>query len=440
MLGVWQARRHKLAQLVGDSPVLLWSGARQPRNFPANTYPFRASSHFLYFAGLSLENAVLAIEPGGTILFWDEPPPSYALWHGDSPQGEALAACLGAAACYPKSKLKEYPSLNRALTIPVPSVLGEQREILGTVPQLDPRLALAIVECRLTQDEWALQEMRRSAKVTMAAHLAGMEATPRSQTCAQVRGAIEGVIIAHDCTTAYNSIVTTQGQVLHSETYSHPLNPGDLLLVDVGAEVPSGWATDVTRTYPVTGKFSPSQKAIYEIVLQAQLAAIAMIRPGVEYQDVHLQACHVLTEGLVDLGILRGNPADLVAEHIHSAFFPHGVGHLLGLDVHDMEDLGDLAGYAPGRTRSTAPGLKYLRLHRPLQAGMVVTIEPGFYQVPSILSDPLYQPFINWEKLEELRDVQGIRIEDDVLVTPTGGEVLTQALPKTIADLEAVLV
>ncbi|MCS6960601.1 MAG: aminopeptidase P family protein [Pseudanabaenaceae cyanobacterium SKYGB_i_bin29] len=437
MMAVLGERRRKLVELVGDSPVLLWSGVRQPRNFPANTYPFRASSHFLYFAGLNLENAVLALEPGRTTLFWDEPPPSYALWHGDTPKGEELAAQIGADAYYPKAKLSEYA---HSVTVPVLSVLAEQREILGTPPQLDSRLALAIVACRLTQDEIALQEIRRSAQVTIAAHLAGMDATPRSQTCAQVRGAIEGVIIAHNCSPAYNSIVTTQGQVLHSETYTHPLQSGDLLLVDVGAEVPRGWATDVTRTYPVSGKFSPTQKAIYEIVLQAQLAAIAMVRPGVEYQDVHLTACLVLTEGLVELGILRGKPSELVAKHIHSAFFPHGVGHLLGLDVHDMEDLGDIAGYAPGRERSTAPGWKYLRLHRPLQAGMVVTIEPGFYQVPHILQDPLYHPFINWERLAEFRDVKGIRIEDDVLVTPNGYEVLTQELPKTIGDLESLLV
>ncbi|NEP76570.1 M24 family metallopeptidase, partial [Okeania sp. SIO2G5] len=172
-------------------------------------------------------------------------------------------------------------------------------------------------------------------------------------------------------------------------------------------------------------------------------ACIAAIKPGVEYESIHMIAAQVIAEGLVDLGILRGDPNDLVAQDAHALFFPHGVGHLLGLDVHDMEDLGDLAGYAPGRSRSDRFGLGYLRLNRPLQAGMVVTIEPGFYQVPAILNHPewrsRYQEMVNWERLADFADVRGIRIEDDVLVTATGHEVLTRSLPTGITDIEALV-
>jgi Xaa-Pro aminopeptidase len=270
-----------------------------------------------------------------------------------------------------------------------------------------------------------------------------MAATAVDQTEAAVRAAMESVIMAQGMTTAYNSIVTVHGEVLHNEHYHHRLQAGDLLLADVGAEAPSGWASDITRTWPVTGQFSATQRDLYDVVLAAHDACIAAARPGVEYRDLHLLACRILAAGLVDLGILRGHPDALVEQDAHALFFPHGVGHLLGLDVHDMEDLGDLAGYAPGRQRSDRFGLAFLRLDRPLQAGMVVTIEPGFYQVPGILADPercqTYNAYVDWDRLAQFDDVRGIRIEDDVLITADGCEVLTKALPNTALEIEAMV-
>lgn len=260
-----------------------------------------------------------------------------------------------------------------------------------------------------------------------------MAATPTAQRESEIRAAMERVIIAEDMSCSYQSIVTVHGEVLHNNHYQHPIHTGDLLLADVGAETPTGWAADVTRTWPVSGQFSATQRAVYDVVLAAHDACIAKVAPSVEYQDLHLLAAQVIAEGLVDLGILQGKPEDLVAMDAHALFFPHGVGHLLGLDVHDMEDLGDLAGYEPGRFRSERFGLCYLRLNRPLRPGMLVTIEPGFYQVPALLQDPArrakYQKVVNWERLETFADVRGIRIEDDVLVTESGHEVLTEALP-----------
>jgi Xaa-Pro aminopeptidase len=231
--------------------------------------------------------------------------------------------------------------------------------------------------------------------------------------------------------------------VLHNNHYHHQLEAGDLILADMAAEAESGWASDVTRTWPVSGRFSAMQRDIYEVVLAAHDRCIKAARPGVEYQDLHLLGCRVIAEGLVELGILRGSAEDLVEMDAHALFFPHGVGHLLGLDVHDMEDLGDLAGYAPGRTRSERFGLGYLRLNRLLQAGMAVTIEPGFYQVPAILQDlerrEKYREVVNWERLETFSDVRGIRIEDDVLITESGNEVLTSALPTAVSAIEQLV-
>lgn len=442
-------RRQKLANLI-KVPVLLWSGQRSSRNFRANTFPFRASSHFLYFAGLPLENAVICLDSSKLTLFVDEAGPADALWHGASPTREEIAAQIGADAAYPLSALKRFTDQIATIAAPDPATRLTQSHLLertinpANAPQAaDLDLARAIVTLRSTHDDAALTEIRRAIAVTVQAHQAGMAATADAKIEAQIRSAMEGVMLAHNMTCAYNSIVTVHGEVLHNETYHHPVKSDDLVLADVGAETETGWASDVTRTWAASGKFSPTQRALYDVVLEAHDRAIAHVRPDVEYRDVHLLACSAIAEGLVDLGILKGNPADLVEMDAHALFFPHGVGHLLGLDVHDMEDLGDLAGYEAGRTRSDRFGLGYLRLDRPLRPGMVVTIEPGFYQVPAILNDPVrretYRNVVNWERLAEFSDVRGIRIEDDVLVTSTGAEVLTAALPTDATSVEQLV-
>ncbi len=440
-------RRQKLADLI-EVPIVLWSGSRSPRNFAANVFPFRASSHFLYFAGLSIEHAAIRLESGTLTLFVDESSPASALWHGASPTRDEIAAEIGADAAYPLSALVDRAADAATVAVQDSQTRSKQAQVLDRAlsdcPQgIDLALAKAIVTLRLIQDEAALEEIRKAVAVTVNAHKAGMSATLNATLESSIRAAMEQVIIANDMTCAYGSIVTVHGEVLHNDRYHHPVRPTDLLLADVGAETSAGWASDVTRTWATSGKFSPTQRDLYQVVLAAHDACIAAIHPGVEYRDIHLLAGHTIAEGLVDLGILRGQPADLVEMDAHALFFPHGVGHILGLDVHDMEDLGDLAGYESGRTRSQRFGLGYLRLDRPLRSGMVVTIEPGFYQVPAILHDPdrreTYRDVVNWDRLAEFGDVRGIRIEDDVLVTDTGSEVLTAALPTSVEAIEQLV-
>ena len=440
---ILRQRREKLAKLI-DFPALLWSGSPSPRNFSANIFPHRPSSHFLYFAGLPLRNAAIRLEAGKMQLFMDDPAASSALWHGEMRNRDRIAEQIGADEAYPMVELEFH--LQGVATIAVQDAASwtQQSQLLDRwiLPQrapenIDLELAKAIVELRLTHDDAALTEIRKAVSVTVEAHKAGMAATSTAKTEAQVRAAMEGIIIAHNMTTSYNSIVTVRGEVLHNEYYGNTLQPNDLLLADVGAETSTGWAADVTRTWSINGKMSSTQRDIYDIVLAAHDACIDKIRPGVEYEEIHLCACRVITEGLVNLGILQGNPEELVDMDAHALFFPHGIGHLLGLDVHDMEDLGDLAGYESGRERSSRFGLGYLRLNRPLRTGMLVTIEPGFYQVPAIINNPQnrqnFSKYVNWERLDDFYDVRGIRIEDDVLVTDTEAEVLTAALP-TQAD------
>ncbi|MEY2979518.1 MAG: aminopeptidase P N-terminal domain-containing protein [Prochlorotrichaceae cyanobacterium] len=439
-------RRQRLQQIFPE-PVLLWSGAPLPRNFRANAYPFRASSHFLYFAGLPLENAVICLADGNLDLYWDEPPAQAALWQALPPRRETIATYIGARAHYPLAELKTRRAEFATLPHLDAQVVQEQTQVLGRKVGLmeserDRALAEAIVTLRLCHDEFGLQEMRQALTVTIAAHRAGMQRSKTAHSEAQVRAAMEGVILEHHCTCAYGSIITTHGEVLHNDRYTNSITPGDLILADVGAETPSGWASDITRTWPASGQFTAPQRDLYQVVLAAHDACIAALQPGVEYREIHLLGCRVLAAGLVELGILRGNPEDLVAQDLHALFFPHGIGHLLGLDVHDMEDLGDLAGYAPNRHRSDRFGLRYLRLDRPLQVGMVVTIEPGFYQVPSILesakTQAAYQAEVNWDRLADFASIRGIRIEDDVLITAAGSEVLSAALPTTPEAIEGL--
>ena len=441
-------RRQKLAQLI-DFPAVIWSGSVTPRNFAANTFPFRASSHFLYFAGIPLSNAVIRLEGEKMELFIDDPRPDTTLWHGETPKREEIAEVMGVDAAYPLAELEAHLFGAATVAIQDPATWTQQSQLLGrwilplSPPQgIDLELAKAIVALRLTHDGDAITELRKAADASVKAHIKGMQAAKSASTEAEVRAAMESTIIAHDMTTAYNSIVTVHGEVLHNNHYHNSLEMGDLILADVGAETKTGWAGDITRTFPVSGKFSSTQRDIYDVVLAAHDACIAKIRPGVEYRDIHMLACITLVEGLVNLGILKGNPADLVERDVHSVFFPHGIGHLLGLDVHDMEDLGDLAGYEEGRSRSDRFGLGYLRLNRSLRSHMLVTIEPGFYQVPAILNSARsrYQYLIDWEKLEQFADVRGIRIEDDVFITDTGREVLTAALPTDGSDVENIVV
>jgi Xaa-Pro aminopeptidase len=449
-------RRQKLASLI-DFPVILWSGRSIPRNYPALVYPFRASSHFLYFAGLPLENAAIRLESGKLELFLDDADPSSTLWHGEMPKRAEIAELIGADAAWTMSELKLRATNAATIALQDSLIRLQQSDILvacgagrhrplapSKAPTgIDLELTHAVVSLRLSHDAASLVELRQAAAVTVAAHKAGMAATRNARIEAGIRAAMESVIISENMTYAYPSIVTVHGEVLHSEHYHNSLQAGDLLLADVGAETSMGWAADVTRTWPVSGKFSPTQRAIYDVVLAAHDACIDKISPGVEYQDIHLLAARIMAEGLVDLGILRGNVEDLVEMDAHALFFVHGIGHLIGLDVHDMEDLGDLAGYAAGRVRSSRFGLGFLRLNRVLRSGMLVSIEPGFYQVPAILNNPetraKYEDFVNWDELGKFVDVRGIRIEDDILVSEEGREVLTGKLPTKALEIEELV-
>jgi Xaa-Pro aminopeptidase len=300
-----------------------------------------------------------------------------------------------------------------------------------------------MIDLRLRHDAAAVEQLRAAAALSAGAHLAGMRATRGARTEAEIAAAMIGELRRHGLEDAYGPIVSVHGEVLHNESHRNPVAPGDLLLADVGGETPEGWAGDITRVWPVSGRFSPTQRAVYDVVLAAQKACVAAVRPGRRYRDIHEIAKRGIVEGLRDLGIFRGDVSGLLERGAAAIFFPHGIGHLLGLDVHDMEDLGDRAGYAPGRARAAVFGDCYLRLDRDLAPGMAVTIEPGFYQVPAILADASITGRVGADldraTLEKFADVRGIRIEDDVLCTDGEPEVLTRGVPKEAAAVEEVM-
>jgi len=443
-------RREALMTALPAETVLLPCGQPRPRNYAATTFPFRPHSHFLYFFGWGVPGAMGLLAEGRATLYLPAPDREDALWSGPQPAFAEIAAALGVRV----AALDALPAAlagRQVATLPAPDAetRRQQSALLGRAIEVrafserDAVVADAVIALRLRHDEAAVRELERAAEVTAQAHAAGMRATRPGVREGVVRAAMEAELTARGCGTAYGSIVTVHGEILHNETHANVLASGDLLLCDVGAESPGGWAGDVTRTWPVDGRYTAAQAEVYDVVLEAQRATIAAVRPGVRYRDLHLLATETLARGLAALGLLRGDPRERAHDGTAALFFPHGVGHLLGLDVHDMEDLGDRAGYAPGRLRAREPGLRYLRLDRDLQDGMAVTIEPGLYFVPAILDDPETRrgagEKVDWKVVEKYRHLRGIRIEDDILVTNSGARVLTAAIPKERFSIETVL-
>ena len=453
------ARRRALqAHLAG--PALLAAGQPRARNFRANPHPFRATSHFLYFLGAPIPGAALLFARGEVQLFAPAPEADDALWHGVRPSFAEIQAAHQLDAVRPleelEGALRDAGGAATVATLPTEDAASSAwlSEVLGrsirpssgasiAEGSLDHALALAVIAIRLRHDEAAVAQLRAAAEASAQAHVVGMRATRGARFEWEIAAAMIGELRRHHLDDAYGPIVTVHGEVLHNPSHDNPVAAGDLVLADVGGESAEGWAADITRVWPVSGKFSPTQRAIYEAVLAAQDAAIALVKKGTRYRAIHEAAGRTLVAGLRDLGIFKGDLDGLCERGAAAIFFPHGVGHLLGLDVHDLEDLGDRAAYAPGRARSTRFGDCYLRLDLDLAPGMAVTIEPGFYQVPAILADAaLTGPLgadLDRAALARFADVRGIRIEDDVLCTEGEPEVLTRGAPKSIAAVEAAM-
>ena len=447
-----------------DTPVLLMAGGWISRNYPANWNPFRADSNFLFFFPEPEANAAALFDPkdGSVVLFLDERTQADALWHGAVPGFTDMKRALGVTAVEQRAELAKVVRkkigrrrlrclaiADARATAEAAALSGEALDFYSSARIGDEDLLRVIAHLRLHKDEAELAEMRIAAGVTREAHTLAMARTRPGIYEQELVGHVEGTFARHGCVPAYNTILSVRGEVLHNTTHANLLHDTDVVLLDAGAEMASGYCADVTRAWPVSGRFSPEAPDVYDVVLAAEQAAIAAVKPGVRYRDLHLLSARVLSDGLVQMGLMHGDADALVESGAHAMFFPHGVGHLLGLDVHDMEAFGDLVAYGPGRKRSKQFGTAYLRLDLDLEAGMCFTIEPGIYFVPAILRDAAFKTQfkgqVDFRRAEEfltmnsLRGFGGIRIEDDVVCTAAGREVLTAAIPKERLAVEALV-
>ncbi len=447
----YRARRSQLARQL-ERPVVVFAGRAPARNYPANTFPFRPGSSYSYFGGPPIEGAAWVIEPGsdgaaGVHLLRPPAEPDDAFWIGEAPDDAALAA----AAAVPPKALRNPDALpgllhHRPAAFIAPPCRATSLWIaqMGLQPA-EPSELSAVIELRLIKDDHELTAMRRAAQVTVEAHRAALAATRAAAREADVAAAFHAVLVARECRPAFSPIITVRGEVLHGHGHPHTLEDGQLLLVDGGAEEAGGYACDVTRTCAVSGAFSDLQGQLYQTVLQALTDGIAACVVGARYRDIHDLAATRICEGLGAVGLLKGDAADLVARKAHTLFFPHGVGHLIGQEAHEMEDFGDLAGYGPGYRRRPGFGDKYLRLDRDLRPGMCVTVEPGVYLVPAIWQRPeLISPLsdvIDRRAVDALlaQRFGGIRIEETIHIREGAPEVLSAALPSTAAAVNTAV-
>lgn len=430
-----------------DGPVLLLGHGVRARNLPMNELPFRQDSTFLYFTGCTTPGAAALLDGQGCTLFLPEVPDDDVLWHGPYPTWEELRERLGVDAIRPA---KDLPGAVNGSTPRTLAVADPERNALGQeltgrplryASELgDLDLVKAVIELRQTKGTEEIAELRRAARATEAAFKAVISATRPGTHERALTALFEGVLALHGCVTGYAPILTVRGEILHNHSHTNPIEDGQLLLLDGGGEVDTGYTVDVTRTWPTSGRFDARQRSAYEAVLQAQIDAIDACRPGVRYREVHDTASRVLAGWLRDEGLLTCSVDEALESGAHGLFYPHGTGHHLGLDVHDLESFGDLPSYPEGQSRPPQFGTRNLRLDLPLERDWVVTVEPGLYFVPAILHDARLRETmgsrIDWERAEDWIGFGGIRTEDDVLVTDKDPEILTHGIPKAVSDIE----
>jgi Xaa-Pro aminopeptidase len=436
--------------------ILFLSNDESPMNYRANTYPYRQESSFLYYLGLNSPGlaAVLDIDENRETVFGQDVGIEDIIWMGPQPSLKGRSRKVGIAETLPFGKLEEVlrsalrsgrkihylPPYRPEKSVLLERVLGIRHDSVGL--HASRELVSAVVAQRSIKNGEEIEQIERALAVTRSMYELALERTRPGIIEAEIAGHMEGAALACGMRMAFPPIVTIHGETLHNHQRGNILKKGDMLLIDSGAESPMGYASDITRTLPVSGVFTLRQREIYEIVQRANEAAIRAVRPGVLYRAIHLHAARTIARGLMDLGLMRGEINEAVKQGAHALFFPHGIGHMMGLDVHDMEDLGEaFVGYDRHTKRSTQFGLSSLRLARKLQPGFVMTVEPGIYFIPALIEqwegEKRLSSFIRYSQVKKYLDFGGIRIEDNVLVTARSHRVLGPPIPKSIAGIES---
>ncbi|NOZ45881.1 MAG: aminopeptidase P family protein [Chlorobi bacterium] len=457
---VYSNRRQNLRKLMKSGFAVFFGNSEASMNYPANPYRFRQDSSFLYFFGLNYPDlvGVIDIDNNTDYIFGNDIDLDDIIWMGNQPTLKEKCVSVGvdksgnlkALTEFVKSNLKNgrkihfLPPYRSQRRIQIEELIGIPHSQVQKHASIE--LIESVVKLRAIKDEYEIKEMEETMdNVTYHMHVSAMKMAKEGVYEREISGFIEGLSMSNGGTVAYPIILSVNGEILHNHYHGNKLKNGQLLLIDAGAESPLGYATDITRTIPVGGRFSQQQKEIYEIVLKAEVDCIEKIKPGVHYKDIHLEAAKIITAGLIDLGIMKGNVEEAVSAGAHAMFFPHGLGHMMGLDVHDMEDLGEnYVGYGDGTQRSDQFGLAYLRMARKLEPGHVMTSEPGIYFIPALINtwknEKKFIDFINYNVLDNYMNFGGIRIEDDVLVTSAGHKIIgNKPIPKTIEDIEKII-
>ena len=456
---VYRERRRLLTaglrdQGIGCGSVLLASHGESPMNYPDNCYPFRQDSNWLYFVGLNEPGmiALIDIAGGESLLLGEEISMADMIWAGPRPGLATLSEQAGMDGSQPLGEARDLlagfagaskpilypPSCRVETTRSLASLLGTSYE--ETRRGASAGLIRAIVQLREIKEEREVAELEKATAVSAEMHLALLSALRPGWSESDAAALVHAVALKHNCSLSFSTIATVRGEVLHNHERSSLCRDGDVFLLDAGAEVPSGYAGDLTTTFPVGRRFPSKRAELYRLLLEIFSDAVHCLKPGRRFLDVHMAAAGTLARGLCDLGIMKGNPEDAVGAGAHALFFPHGLGHMIGLDVHDMEGLGeDSVGYSD-TGRSTQFGLGSLRLAKTLKPGMVHSVEPGIYFIPGLIdawsAEGLHKDFIDYAELEKWRNCGGMRIEEDWLVMATGARRLGPAIDKSLEAIE----
>jgi Xaa-Pro aminopeptidase len=455
---VYRKRRTRLREVVGQGILLFPGNEESAMNYKDNTYHYRQDSSFLYFFGINRPGFYgwCDVESGEDRIYGDDFTIDDIIWMGGQPSVKELAAEVAVDHTAPLSKLEEalrtairsgrkihiLPPYRGDHVIRLSELMGvDCREVRDHVSE---ELIRAVVQLRAAKDTYEIDEIERAVEVAGMMHTTAMKMAYPGNYERDLAGTIEGIALASGGSVSFPIILSMDGQIMHNHDHSNELVEGRMVVCDAGAETGMGYASDITRTFPVGGKFNLQQKEIYEIVLKANMNTIGISRPGVPYRDVHMEAARIIAGGLKTLGIMKSDTDEAVAAGAHALFFPHGLGHMMGLDVHEMEGLGEeYVGYDNKVRRSKQFGLAYLRMGRALEPGFVVTNEPGCYFIPELIDiwkgEKKFEQFINYDRLDAYMKFGGIRIEDDVLITADGNRVLGTPIPKSVADVEATM-
>ena len=456
---VYKNRRARLKEKVKSGLVLILGNGEAPANYTDNTYKFRQDSSFLYFFGLNQPGfaGVIDIDSGDEYIFGNDVDMDDIIWMGPQPSVKDMAARVGVSKTAPFARLadcmKTAISQGRRIHFLPPYRFRNMlllEELLGIRPALvknyaSLELIKAVVDLRSVKEPCEIEEITKACNIGYEMHTAATRNCKPGVKEQYIAGLIEGIAASYGSMVSFPVILSQNGETLHNHDHSQILQEGRMMLTDAGAEEVSHYCSDFTRTVPVGGKFLTRQKEVYNIVLAANNKAIEIAKPGVTYQYVHLEVCKVLAQGLKDLGLMKGDVNEAVAAGAHALFMPHGLGHMMGLDVHDMEDLGQIyVGYDDETRPIDQFGTSSLRMGRRLQEGFVITDEPGCYFIPALIdqwrAQGMHKEFLNYDKIETFKDFGGIRLEDDILIIPGGSRFLgDKRTPITVEEVEEIM-